>query len=101
MQTPFEKEPANAYYELLEASPEGAKQIVGSKMTEEKLGKELRDPVNELRTLCGIFEGYKQTGETVFVAKVAEYLDMWAKEYSPDTKEKGIQISLDHRALFF
>jgi len=97
MQTPFGINSKNAYYEFLEYSPEGAKQIVGSKMSEEKLGVVDRNPVYELRTLCGLFEGYKQTGESVFISKAEEYLTVWSRAYNPDTSEKGIQISLDQR----
>ena len=97
MQSSIENEAPNSYYRLLESAPMGAKQIVGSKMSEEVFSKDLRNPINELKTLCGIFEGYKQTGEPVFISKAEEYLAVWSKEYSPDTNDKRTQISLDQR----
>lgn len=97
MRTPYEQEPQIKYYDLLDKSPEGAVQVVGSKMSEEKLGLEARNSVDELRTLCSLFEGYKQTGESVFAIKASEYLLVWAEKYNPNTTEKGVQISLDQR----
>lgn len=98
MQLPSsEKDTTDAYYGLLETAPAGAKQIVGSKSSEEVFGKDLRDPVDELELLCGLFEGYKSTGDRDFTSKAEEYLKLWAEKYDPETHDKRVQISLDQR----